>query len=54
VLNAATGKVMGMLHRGADENGRTILTLCPARSLLKHLGRRQQIYPLMTSISRRR
>ena len=54
LLNASTGKVVGMIHGGNEEDGKIILTLCPARSLVKHLGRRQQLSPLMTSISRRR
>jgi hypothetical protein len=54
VFNAETGKVVGMVQGGTDENGRTVLTLCPARSLVKHLGRRQQIFSLTTSIRRRR
>ena len=54
VLSADTGKVIGMVQAGAEENGKVTLTLCPARSVLKFLGRRQQTYALMTSISRRR
>jgi hypothetical protein len=54
LLNASTGKVVGMIYGGEEENGRTILTLCPARSIVKYLGRRHTVSPLMTSISRRR
>lgn len=54
ILNAETGKVIGMIQGSVEENGKIILTLCPARSLLKHLGRRQEVVTLMTSISRRR
>jgi hypothetical protein len=53
VLNAETGKVIGMLQGAEDENGRTMLYLCPARSLIKHLGRNLKTVPLMTSIRRR-
>ncbi len=54
LLNAATGKVIGMVNGGEEERGAIILTLCPARSVLKHLGRRQELTSLMTSIRRRR
>lgn len=54
LLNAATGKVIGMVNGGEEERGAIILTLCPARAVLKHLGRRQELTSLMTSIRRRR
>ncbi len=54
LLNAATGKVVGMIHSGTDERGATILTLCPARSIVKFLGRRQELTSLLSSIRRRR
>ena len=54
LLNAATGKVVGMVHSGTEEEGKVILTLCPARSIAKYLARRHTLSPLMTSISRRR
>jgi hypothetical protein len=53
VLNAETGKVIGMLQGAEDEHGRTMLYLCPARSLIKHLGRNLKPVSLMTSIRRR-
>ena len=53
LLNASTGKVVGMIYGGEIENGHTLLTLCPARSIVKHLNRRQQVTPLSTSIRRR-
>lgn len=54
VLNATTGRVIGMVQGAEEQNGRTMLYLCPARSLVKFLGRKQRLYPLTTSISRRR
>lgn len=54
VLNADTGKVIGMVHAGEELNGKLILTLCPARSLARHLSRRQATVSLLSSIARRR
>lgn len=54
LLHASTGKVLGMIQGGREESGQTLLTLCPARSLVKFLGRRQPLLPLTTSIRRRR
>jgi hypothetical protein len=54
VLNATTGRVIGMVQGAEEQHGRTMLYLCPARSLMKFLGRKQRLYPLTTSISRRR
>jgi hypothetical protein len=54
VLNAATGKVVGMVQGAEEQQGRTVLFLCPARGLVKFLGRKQRLYPLTTSISRKR
>jgi hypothetical protein len=54
VLNAETGKVVGMVQDGEEDNGKIILTLCPARSLVKFLSRPQQPTALLTSIRKRR
>ncbi len=54
VLNAATGRVIGMLQGVEDQNGTTMLYLCPARSLLKHLARNPRPVSLTTSIRRGR
>lgn len=54
VLNAETGKVIGMVHEGEEVNGKCVLTLCPSRSLTRHLGRRQPTVSLLSSIARRR
>ena len=54
LLSADTGKVIGMLQSGEEENGKILLTLCPARSIVKFLSRPQRPTPLLTSISRRR
>jgi hypothetical protein len=54
LLNADTGKVVGMVQGGEEENGKVTLTLCPARSLVKFLSRPQQTTALLTSIRRRR
>ncbi|WP_414660007.1 hypothetical protein [Horticoccus sp. 23ND18S-11] len=54
LLNAATGKVAGMVNGAEEENGRTILVLCPARAIVKYLARPRQPVSLQISISRRR
>lgn len=54
VLNATTGRVVGMLQGAEDQNGVTMLYLCPARSLLKHLARNPRPVSLTTSIRRGR
>jgi len=54
VLNADTGKVIGLFHRGEDDNGKISVTLCPARSILKFMSRAPKPMSLLTSIDRRR
>ena len=51
-INDATGKVIGLLQGGKEVDGLFVLTLCPARGVLKHLETTTETMPLAKSISK--